>query len=931
VQAWNSPRPMTSAANSNRLCGPGLMLVCVLLAACTTPSGVDRAGDGSVTTAQGRASPPTDTVAERAKAIEAYRGHLLRYPDSTQYDAIRRRLADLLVEQAADLELTATAEEESQRARARYAEAIPHYEYLVQRESEGRERIQLLYQLVRAYQGSGDIEQALKTIEQLLASNPQSDPRLYADMRFRQGELYFTQGNFSGAEPSYRAVVALGTEAPAFRQSLYKLGWSLFRQERYSEALPPLLQFLYGDAPPASGLESPSEVEREQTEEVYGVISSSLARLGGIEAVNQYVRQGAWSGHADQICLKLAQWYVDRGQVIAAAETWIYLARLHPDSIESPRLLLQSVALYREYGFAQLARDTETELVRSYGMDSRFWESNSAADLPDVSQGVARSLADLADQANRRARNSGDPQAAKSAEQWYLDYLAWFGAGPEAPRVNFQLAQLLFADGRYEESFNAFEHTAWDLGDHPYAPEAALGAQRAWQRLTEEPDSRYPPGLQDRALSGALRFVTSWPDHPGASVLLASWGVALLAQQRYQDSLSASEQSLARSSSTTPELRQVAWSLRGQSLYAMGDYRGAASSYREALGLADSQDPRRDALREGLAQSNYHRAGEVLAQGDLRAATLLYARAAELAPGTPVGSKSTYDAATVLLAHDAWAEAIQGYLRFRTGYPDDPLQPEVTRKLAYAYERNGEPAQAAAEYMQLAREHHMAGELAREALLQAADLYQQAGHLESANAARENYVDRFPEPAGIAIQQMVRLAEYQRDNGNDRRRVHWLETIVSRDRAAGDMSTRAAAARAALELARYRLLPFRQVRLIEPVQKNLALKIDAMDQALQAFESAAGYGVPSVTAAANFYVANIYEELGDALISSERPAALTMEELAEYNQMLTEQARPFKQQAIEMYSANTINITDEKAELWTRKSAERLRELQDGS
>lgn len=938
TRVWNSPRPMIRAASSSPLRRLGLTLICAILGACTTPSGGNNTGTMSVTTAGDDSGLATDTVADRARAIEAYRSHLLLYPDTPQYDAISRRLADLLVEQAADLKLVTVAGEKrsevDERAREYYSEAAAHYEYLLRQDPDKRDNIQLLYQQARAYQGRGDTVRALETIEQLLASKPDGDIRLYADVRFRQGELYFAEGDFPEAERSYRAVTALGTTAPTYAQALYKLGWSLFRQERYRDVLPPLLRFLQEKAHPVVGNDSEltgsSQAEQEQTEEVYGLINSSIAQLGGVDAITLYIRHSEWSDYADRICLKLAEWYVARGQVVAAAETWVYLARFYPDSVESPRLLLRSITLYREHGFSQLATDTEKELVRSYGMDSRFWESHSATALPDVVQAVASVVAALAENADQSARDTGDPDAARLAEQWYREYLAWFGSEPAAAEVNFQFAQLLYARGRYREAFDEFEHIAWAPGDNSYAADAALGAQLAWQKLALEPESP-PPGLRERALAGALRFVENWPDHASAPALLASSGVTLLAQQQYQTALSVSEQTLAQSSSTSVKLHQVAWSLRAQALFAMGDHAGAASAYRAALALTDSDDPRSEALREGLAQADYRLAGQAVANGDTGRARVLYARAAELAPGTPVGSKSTYDVATLLLAQEAWAEAIQACLRFREDYPEDPSQSEVTRKLAFAYERNGEPGQAAEEYMQLVREHLDTGEMAREALLHAADLYLQAGHPDKAAAARERYLNRFPAPAAIAIQQMVQLARYEQEKGDDQRQKQWLEAIVSRDRTAGDLNTKAVAAHAALELARYRLTQFRQVLLVEPVRKNLALKLDAMDRTLRAFSSAADYGVSPVTAAANFYIAHIYEELGDALMTSERPPALTAEEMAEYNHMLTEQARPFRQQAIEMYTANTLNTGDEKAEHWNRKSAERLRELKDGT
>ena len=69
------------------------------------------------------------------------------------------------------------------------------------------------------------------------AQETDADMRLYADTRFRQAELLFAQGRYPEAGDAYRSVVELGESVPAYEQSLYKLGWSRFRQEAYEPAL----------------------------------------------------------------------------------------------------------------------------------------------------------------------------------------------------------------------------------------------------------------------------------------------------------------------------------------------------------------------------------------------------------------------------------------------------------------------------------------------------------------------------------------------------------------------------------------------------------------------------------------------------------------------------------------------------------------------
>jgi outer membrane protein assembly factor BamD (BamD/ComL family) len=275
-------------------------------------------------------------------------------------------------------------------------------------------------------------------------------------------------------------------------------------------------------------------------------------------------------------------------------------------------------------------------------------------------------------------------------------------------------------------------------------------------------------------------------------------------------------------------------------------------------------------------------------------------------------------------------EATRILEQFRSDYPDDPLQVEVTRKLAYAHDRSGHSTQAAMEYLRLGQDRRQSATLQREALLQAADIYTRTGDVQRATSARELYLERFPEPAATAVDVMQQLADLEASIGNDSRRQHWLGEIIRLDRVAGSSRTRVPAAEAALELAENRLAAFRQIQLINPVQDSLARKLQAMKQALQAFEAAIDYGIAPVITAATYQIASMYDELGHALLTSERPFNLTEEELAEYNILLAEQAAPFEQQAIDIYTTNVQRSGGDQQDPWVEKSRHRLGKLQGG-
>ena len=115
-----------------------LAIACLLLAACSVQPARDTADSDTAVRAPQYAASSVSASRDREKAIVSYRDYLARYPGGAEHDSISRRLADLLVEQAADMQLAAaTARGDSAplqaTAQQSYHEAIGHYEYLLEK------------------------------------------------------------------------------------------------------------------------------------------------------------------------------------------------------------------------------------------------------------------------------------------------------------------------------------------------------------------------------------------------------------------------------------------------------------------------------------------------------------------------------------------------------------------------------------------------------------------------------------------------------------------------------------------------------------------------------------------------------------------------------------------------------------------------------
>ncbi len=260
------------------------------------------------------------------------------------------------------------------------------------------------------------------------------------------------------------------------------------------------------------------------------------------------------------------------------------------------------------------------------------------------------------------------------------------------------------------------------------------------------------------------------------------------------------------------------------------------------------------------------------------------------------------------------------------------MQGEVTRQLASVYREAGELDRSALEYERVAAESDDP-ELTREALLLAGELYEEAASIDSALAVYLTYLEGFPRPLDIAQETRNRVAGMYEDRGAVTEYRGMLQAIVAEDAMAGADRTdrsRFLAAQSALVLTEELFDQFAAVQLTQPFDVSLANKRERMDTALEAYEGLVDYEVGEVTAAATYYIAEIYFDFSRSLLDSERPDDLTSAELVDYELALEEEAFPFEERSIEVHEQNYGLIAAGVFNPWIERSLAKLADVMPG-
>ena len=889
--------------------------------------------------------------ADEDKAIAAYRNFLAVTPDARQRAEALRRLGDLSMASADN----ANAVTPTPNGTPDYAAAIAQYRDYLKTYPNDPDNDRILYQLARAQEQGGQLEDGLKTLDQLVAQYPKT--RYLDEAEFRRGELLFTLRQYPKAEQAYTLVLNGQKDNPYVGRALYMQGWSKFKQGNLEEALTSFFGVLDGKIvgikdDDLDKSESLTRADKELVDDTLRVIGISLANLKGAESIPAYVTTDARRSYEFRVYQQLGQLYLRQERPKDAADTYAGFARLNPLDAQAPAMQAQVIAIDQEAGFDQLALAAKKDYVAQYGLDGEFRKANPEG-WEHAQPLVKTALAELAQRYHASAQKTRSRDDYVEAAKWYRAWLAEFASDPEAAENDFLLAEVLYESGQFGASAVEYEKTAYEYPTHAHGADAGYSAllAHAAEQKGVTGDALVP--LQHTGVESSLRFAAAYPADSRTPAVLANAADTLFKLHDNDRAASVAEQVLALEPAATPAQRRVAWTLIAHTSFEAGRFDRAEKAYGEVLALAPANDPARGELTERLAASIYKQGEQARTAGDNKAAAERFARVAVAAPGSAIRANAEYDTATSLIALKDWAGAAHTLEDFRQRFPGSALQGDVTVNLALAYSEQQQWAPAAAQYERIAAAPATTPEgatRARAALWQAATLYERAASSDAdsvkagkprpadaaanralAAKAYDRYLKQYPSPLEPAVEARWRIAQIAHIEGNaavETAQMHALFLADQNGGAARTDRTRTLGAMAALDAAQPVFEAYQKVPLIEPLAKQLKLKKAKMEDALKAYALASDYGVAEVTTAATFHVATVYQDFAKALVGSQRPRKLSKLELEQYNELLEEQADPYVEKAIALHGVNAHRTTDGLYDEWVKKSFEALKTLQ---
>ena len=811
-------------------------------------------------------------------------------------------------------------------------EAIALYKQLLERFPLYERNDQVLYQMSRAYEDMADVEGAMVVMNRIVKEYPTS--RYMDEVQFRRAEYFFTRKKFMDSEDAYKSIVNMGSSSSYYDLALYKLGWTFYKQEMYEEALQFFMSLL--DYKVSIGYDfeqTGNKLDMKRINDTYRVISLSFSNMEGANSIIDHFDKVGRKPYELGVYSNLAEHYFIKRRFGDAAKTYGAFIDRNPLHEISPHFYMRVIEIYKQGRFPKLVVESKRGFASAYGVKSEYWKHFDVKKYPKVIALLQTNITDLAYHYHALYRNKSFKSKKKAhyaeASHWYKEFIMSFPKDEKTPAMHYKFAEMLLQGNEYVNSAKEYERVAYNYPLHEKSSSAGYASVFAFrENLKIASVAMHPVAMQD-VIRSSLKFSDAFPKHDKAAVVLAAVADDIFEMKDYVLAIATAKKLVANYPDTKAEYRRGAWLIMAHSSYETTLYLEAENAYTQVLLLTDIKHKDRKSLVDNLAASIYKQGEAAAVLQEYKLAADHFLRIANVAPNSSIRKTAEFDAAAVLIKLNDWGRAAKVLVAFRNTFKDKKMLHEATKKLAVVYQQAERYAEAAVEFERIERESKD-NDVRREALILAAKMYEKVNNHKRALVVYQRYVDLFPKPLEFALETRYKIANLYKSWGNEKKYHSELKRVISIDATAGKDRTdrtRFLAAKSLLVLTEPAYEKFAVIKLNKPFKKNLLRKKRAMKDAVKAFNKLIKFEVGDVTAAATYYLAEIYYNFSRSLAESERPTKLNEIEMEEYELALEDQIFPFEEKAIAVHRKNLELITVGVYSLWIDKSLDKLGSL----
>ena len=776
----------------------------------------------------------------------------------------------------------------------------------------------LLYQLAKAQSQNGQHRDSIQSLIQLAEGFPKSP--FYIEAQFRIAEDAFSRQDYSAAEYAYSEVIRAPGNVVFYEKALFKRGWSRFKQQYYSEANDDFIEAIQNHQFDAE--DKMNAAEKEQFTEYFRSIALSFSYLNDPQQLADYFRKlpdFRYTYHTYEVISDLFQ---KQERYSDAVNTHRQFIKDFSDSENIPYSYLKIIEIWKNSGFNQKIYQAIEDFYVAYNPSSKYWINQN--ENSKVNRHIRRALREyvvlMASYYHHRYQTSQAKSEVEKAQTWYQRYLKHYAAYAQQDNIYFLYAELLTQLKQQEKAFEYYELAAYD-------DDLILNKEAAYATVINS-DELYRTTKQasylEKHLEYAQKFARQFSDDQRTYNVTRHATEVAYQNKNYKQCIELADLAIPKSNGQS--LAQIN-NLKAASYFNLKEFETAEEIYTTILKSLPANSKQTAEVQDKLALSIYRQAEASKQTDDMSRAIHHYARISEIVPSTTTAATGLYDAIALNIQHKQWPASVTLIKRFQTLYPRHALSSDVSKKLSLAYLGSNQGIKAAREFEKIAQVDSNR-EVKAAALWQAAELYQEKNKTAEAIKAYKNYTQQAQVPHTQLLQASQRIAQLYADQGDYKSSNVWLYKILKSDgKALNNVKTdqsRQITSESYLALARFEKQRFENIQLVKPLKKNLRLKKEAMQSAVQLFAKASLNKIYPIATESTFSIGKIYRDFSKSLLASERPANLSDEELDQYEILLEDQAFPFEDKAIEFFEINLARIKSGLYNDWIQKSHQQL-------
>ena len=848
--------------------------------------------------------------------------------DNSRMSAINRpaelefKLSENLLKEKEGLKQNATSPQSDALYDARLDKTIELLETALRDYADAKGNDKILYQLAKAYDQRDLHDKSISALTKLAAKYKKSP--FYAETQFRLAEEFFSRRNYLSAELAYSEVIAAQTSDTFYEKSLFKRGWSRFKQDIYTDALDDYMEALiYHNF---DAVEKMDSTNRTQFDEYFRAISLSFSYLGGAQSLHEYFKDKRDFKYIYYTYYTVSNTYLKQERFSDAADALQQFVQYNPESKQVPYAKLAVIDIWRSSGFDNKIFVAIEEFYKDYNPDSTYWTINKDSEIEKVIKDKLKEyillVATHYHNQYQKNRKSGNFDQAQS---WYKRYLKNYAAQARKDNIYYLYAELLNDNNNWAEALKYYVLAAYDNGIILHK-EAAYATITVSDKLASSKEQTEAASYIDRHIEYAILFGQQYStDGRSNSVLLHA---AELAHQQKKYAQAIQLATLIPDTAKS-DIIYTATTILAQSYYELLDYAKAETIYSDLA--TETTDAKKLAeIHNKIAISIYQQAEANKTNNDIKAANINYARIADGVPQSDIAPTALYTAIALATTNKLWQDAIGYIKKFQGMYPDNQYNQDVTKKLSLAYLNSNQDIEAAKQFEKISQ-FEKNSDVRMAALWQAAELYEAKKDFTSAIRSYAEYANTFKTPYPQNMEAMYKVSTLYNDAGNIIMADKWNESIAKADSTVSknlkNDRTKYIVSAANLNLAKVSQAEYAQLKLVEPLTTNLKLKKTAMLKAVNYYGQASQYGISEIVTQSAHSIAQIYGDFSKALLTSERPKKLNAEELEQYQILLEDQAFPFEEKAIEFYETNIARVKEGIYTDWIKQSHNRLKEI----